>query len=156
MIIAEIGVDMSIFPTAKQLASWADQCPGNDQSAGKRRSGKTRKGSKEWLDWALEEAAMSAIRTKDSYLGAQYARLTAPPRPQESARRRQALDHLHLLTHAQHRRGLQRPRRRLLPQTRDPERITKRLIAQLEALGHVVTLQPTATATSTAPAVVAA
>jgi hypothetical protein len=74
VIIAEIGVDMSIFPTDKQLASWAGMCPGNDQSAGRRRSGKTRKGSK-WLDWALEEAAMAAIRTKDVYLAAQYARL---------------------------------------------------------------------------------
>jgi transposase len=71
---AEIGIDMSVFPTARHLASWAAMCPGNDQSAGKRRSGKTRKGS-EWLDWALEDAAMAAIRTKDSYLAAQYARL---------------------------------------------------------------------------------
>ena len=55
-IIAEIGADMSRFPTARHLASWAGQCPGNDQSAGKRRSGKTRNGSK-WLDYALEEAA---------------------------------------------------------------------------------------------------
>jgi len=74
VIIAEIGIDMSVFQTAKQLASWAGQCPGNDQSAGRRRSGKTRKGSK-WLGWALEEAAVAAIRTKDSYLAAQYARL---------------------------------------------------------------------------------
>ena len=74
VIIAEIGVDMSVFPTDKQLASWAGMCPGNDQSAGKRRSGTTRKGSK-WLDWALEEAAMAAVRTKDVYLAAQYARL---------------------------------------------------------------------------------
>jgi hypothetical protein len=59
-IIAEIGVGMSIFPTAKQLASWAGMCPGNDQSAGRRRSGKTRS---KWLDWALEETAMAAIRT---------------------------------------------------------------------------------------------
>ena len=44
MIISEIGTDMSVFPTAKHLASWAGQCPGNDQSAGKRRSGKSRKG----------------------------------------------------------------------------------------------------------------
>ena len=73
-IIAEIGVDMQVFPTDKQLASWAGMCPGNDQSAGRRRSGKTRKGSK-WLDWALEETAMAAIRTKDTYLAAQYARL---------------------------------------------------------------------------------
>ena len=54
-LIAEIGLDMSVFPTAKHLASWAGQCPGNDQSAGRRRSGRTRNGSK-WLDWTLEEA----------------------------------------------------------------------------------------------------
>ena len=115
-IIAEIGVDMSIFPTAKELASWAGQCPGNDQSAGKRRSGKTRRGSK-WLDWALEEAALAATRSKDTYLAAQYARQAAP-RPQESARRRQALDHRRLLAHAHHRPALRRPRRRLLPAPR--------------------------------------
>jgi transposase len=59
-IIGEIG-DMTQFATARLLASWAGRCPGNDQSAGKRRSGKTRNGSK-WLDFALEEAAMAAIR----------------------------------------------------------------------------------------------
>jgi len=60
-ILAEIGADMSRFASARHLASWAGQCPGNDQSAGKRRSGKTRAGSK-WLDFALEEAAMATIR----------------------------------------------------------------------------------------------
>jgi hypothetical protein len=65
---------MSVFPTAGHLASWAGQCPGNDQSAGKRRSGRTRKGSK-WLDWALEESAMVAARSNDIYLAARYARL---------------------------------------------------------------------------------
>ena len=60
--------------TAGHLASWAGQCSGNDQSAGKRRSGRTRKGSK-WLDEALKDAAMAAIRTNDSYLQAQYQRL---------------------------------------------------------------------------------
>jgi Transposase IS116/IS110/IS902 family len=73
-IIAEIGLDMQVFPTDKQLASWAGQCPGNNQSSGRRRSRKTRKGSK-WLDWALEETAMAAIRTNDCYLAALYARL---------------------------------------------------------------------------------
>ena len=73
-IIGEIGTDMSRFPTQRHLASWAGKCPGNDKSAGKRRSGKTRDGSK-WLNFALEEAAMAAIRVKGHYLEAQYRRL---------------------------------------------------------------------------------
>src|SRR5437763_765918 len=69
--LSEIGGDMSRFPTARHLASWAGQCPGNDQSAGERRSGRTRKGSK-WLDAALKDAAIASIRTNDSYLQALY------------------------------------------------------------------------------------
>ena len=65
VLIAEIGVEMTAFPTPKHLASWAKVCPGNDQSAGKRRSGKTGKGNK-WLRGTLTEAALAATTTKAS------------------------------------------------------------------------------------------
>ena len=74
VILAEIGTDMSRFPTAGHFASWAGMCPGNNESAGKHRSGRTRHGSK-WLGIALVEAAHGAGRSKDTYLGSQYARI---------------------------------------------------------------------------------
>jgi len=73
-IVAEIGTDMSRFPTKEHLASWAKLCPGNNESAGKRHSGRTGKGNV-WLRSALTEAAHAAVKVKDSYLAAVYHRL---------------------------------------------------------------------------------
>jgi transposase len=139
VIIAETGGDMTKFATAKHLASWAGVCPGNDESAGKRRSGKTRKGSK-WLRQTLTEAAKAAARTKNTYLAAQYARL----RVRRGANRATVAVAHSILVAAWH--MLQTGETYADPggdyyARRDPERTTRRLIAQLERLGHTVTLQ---------------
>jgi transposase len=76
VLVAEIGVDMARFPTAGHLLSWATMCPRNDESAGKRRSTRTRKGAP-WLKTALVTAAWAAVRVKGSYLQAQFLRLRA-------------------------------------------------------------------------------
>lgn len=142
-IIAEIGLDMSRFPTAKHLASWAGQCPGNDRSAGRQRSGTTRNGSK-WLDTALHEAAMAAARSKDVYLAAQYQRLRGR---RGHGRALGAVKHSiivacwHMLTNGE----LYRELGGDYYNRRNPQRTTRRLVAQLERLGHTVTLEATPT-----------
>jgi len=138
-IIAEIGTEMSAFPTAGHLASWAGQCPGNNESAGKRKSGRTRKGSK-WLNEALKEAALAALRTNDSYLQALYKRKKSKL---GHGRALGAVKHSiicaawHMLATGELYNDLGGDHLA----RRDPQRQTSRLVAQLERLGHKVTLE---------------
>jgi len=137
-ILAEIGTDMSRFPSEKHISSWARICPGQDESAGKRRSGWTGKGNR-WVKSALVEAAWSAVRNKNTYYAALYQRLG-----QRRGKKRAmvAVAHSLLVTiYFMLRDGtvFQDLGVNYFNQ-RDREHITRRSVRRLESLGYHVTL----------------
>lgn len=143
VIIAETGADMKRFPSPGDLASWTGVCPGNHESAGKRRHVGTSPGNR-WLRRALIEAARAAARTKGSYFGAQYRQIARRRGPNKAA---VAVAHSlidviwHLLSTGQIYQDLGDD---YFQRRRDPERQTRRLVHQLEELGYTVTLSASA------------
>jgi transposase len=139
-VAAEIGTDMSRFPTEGHLSAWAGMCPGNDESAGRRRSGKTPKGSS-WLKRALVQAAWAASHTKGTYLSAFYRRLAA-----RRGRKRALVGLGHAMLGIMY--HMQRTGTDYTDlggdyfERRDADRLTRRLVRRLESLGLKVTLEP--------------
>jgi transposase len=140
VVVAEVGVDMGRFATAGQLASWAGMCPGNNQSAGKRRSGRTTAGDR-WLRPALVQAAWGAARSKGTSLAARFRRLAA-----RRGRKRALVAVGHALLGVVWRVLKDGVSYEELGadyfERAQAGRLTKQLVRRLERLGHKVTLEP--------------
>jgi transposase len=141
-VIAEIGVDMQVFPDEHHLASWCGICPGNEESAGRRLRSRTRKGNR-WLRRALAEAAWAGSHAKQSYLSAQYRRIAAR---RGKKRAIIAVGHsllvvmFHVLKHKVEYQDLGPDYFDRL----EPERLRRYLVKRLERLGYHVDLSPAA------------
>jgi transposase len=146
VVVAEIGVDMTRFPSAGHLSSWAGLCPGNNESAGKRKSTRATDGDGP-LRTALCEAAWAAVHTRDTYMAAQYSRFLRRFGRRNETKAIFAVAHtilvavFHMLSRGEdyHDLGADYFDRRA-----DPERQIRRLVAQLQALGQTVTVTPAA------------
>ena len=141
-MVAEMGADMNQFPTVAHAASWAGLCPGQEESAGKRKSGRTRRGNV-WLRRALTQAAWGASMTKGSYFKAFYHRLAA-----RKGKKRAIVAVAHALLSTGYMLLLTERKFSDLGEDYfdrlDRERLTKRLVKRLEKLGHEVSIRPAA------------
>jgi transposase len=142
VVISEIGMDMSRFPSAQHLVSWAGLCPRNDQSAGKRRTTRMKKGAP-WLKTVLIQCAWAAARTKGSYFQAQFQRI----RGRRGSKKAVCAVAASLLTTAYHMLKNGTIYQDLGPNHFDPlakQKHALRLVQRLQKLGYAVQIQPTA------------